>query len=460
MGGARQATSTAQPEQSNFVPWSRFVGANKDVSERNAAQLQAGAQGEINHANAARDAATSSFNKTVESNYTPVNTGPKASANASAKKATAWGNIGPSQGAPGQVPQQGMAVGAGFGGLTDAARDNGPQGAPDLEQHLGEQAWGKLLGDTAKAQQDATALGSESGVEAMLQKQGAAPNSAFDAALVSGAGGKGFQETAKSAEPLGNQLAGAAKDSQTTWGKLLGDVDKARFDKTATDEANTFNSNRAQEMYDREHQPTDPAAEAAAKAAEAPTPKKATNWDQIDDVLYPDGQWRDMDRVMGEIHRAGMTMSGADWAMWAAGEGGADIPLASELYVLAVMPEVKGLNAEQVWTKAKIKMAYTQSMYEYGEEAALEFLSAMMNSPDMINAYMGMKNPGFMASQMRAWLESAGWQKQRGTGQAQADSFWGKGAKSDNVHSKKAPSGPVSTATTDSAGGVKIPSFK
>jgi hypothetical protein len=97
----------------------------------------------------------------------------------------------------------------------------------DLEAQLGKEGWEKLLADTMKAGETANALGSESGVEALLDKQG--PATAFDAALISGSGGQQFRDLSEQygGGQLLKELAGANRDAQGNWQRLMGDVDAA-----------------------------------------------------------------------------------------------------------------------------------------------------------------------------------------------------------------------------------------
>lgn len=242
-GGARQAAPSKQQE-SNFVPWGRFVSANSQIANRSADKLRQGAQGQVDSANSQRDAASKGFNDKLQTNYTQWRAPSNTAASAGTRAAPAPGlSLGAGFGAPQQKPKdavQNATLSSAFGGVTDAARDKGPQGSPDLHTAVGEEAWSKLSGAADKAQADATALGSESGVQAALQREGT-PASALGAALVNQAGADGFRQTAKDAADLSGKLTAADKTAQSSWGTLLGDVDTARFDKKATDEANAFN---------------------------------------------------------------------------------------------------------------------------------------------------------------------------------------------------------------------------
>jgi hypothetical protein len=139
----------------------------------------------------------------------------------------------PTAGVPGVLEQYGRSQALAPGAANKAA--NGPK---DLEQSLGEAKWNSLLGETTKAQQEANALGSESGVQGLLQQGQSSPeqNTAFDAALINGQGGPQFRDLAQ--KYGGNQLeqgvVNADQKAQDAWKQLQGDVDaRAAWDASA-----------------------------------------------------------------------------------------------------------------------------------------------------------------------------------------------------------------------------------
>jgi hypothetical protein len=153
--------------------------------------------------------------------------------NAAAAGPTMAAKTAPTAGVPGVLEQYGRSQALAPGAANKAA--NGPK---DLEQSLGEAKWNSLLGETTKAQQEANALGSESGVQGLLQQGQSSPeqNTAFDAALINGQGGPQFRDLAQ--KYGGNQLeqgvVNADQKAQDAWKQLQGDVDaRAAWDASA-----------------------------------------------------------------------------------------------------------------------------------------------------------------------------------------------------------------------------------
>lgn len=309
--GAPRATPQKEAE---FVPWSRFVSANEEVSKREAGELQSQVQGSVNAANKGRQDAQAAHTAAVGSNYVqPQKAGPTVfgkvqgdtSSFGQAPMAGAGGfaqqraqTQAAAQAAPQTLPQATSAKGKAAAqntadrqaptlvgsdpndamrGAVDPNRINTDlstgkpvssagdiAGAKDLEGQIGADAWSKLVGDTTKASEEAAALGSTSGVQALLGKQGNA--TAFDAALVGGAGSKGFQDLSKrwGGEGLSDALTGANKSAQGDWTRLMGDIDAAAGarDKeigAATDEMNRLNDANAP-IVDQQGRDADAAA--------------------------------------------------------------------------------------------------------------------------------------------------------------------------------------------------------
>jgi hypothetical protein len=115
--------------------------------------------------------------------------------------------------------------------ISDEAVRSGAKGPKDLESSMMPEAWSSLVSGSVGAEQAANALKTPGGVEALLQKQASAPtNSAFDAALIGGAGQKSFNDTANTyggGKTIG-QLGSAEQASQDAWAKLTGDVKKGQ----------------------------------------------------------------------------------------------------------------------------------------------------------------------------------------------------------------------------------------
>jgi hypothetical protein len=332
-GQGPQQAPTQKQQSDGYVPWSSFVSANQDVSQREAGRLQGEVQGDVTKAQSDLSGAQSTFNQGVDSNYnqpaqkqTASPAGPKGAQKQQAPpsteqnqpqagSATGWdafsgstpsaptmragaaaaapsnpspggtsrasgvsggmtgaatalsqpaqsrvtsqnpanaviptGTLAPSpapariRGAPvaatttqpgvaglqpaptGAQSQQRQSIqGYGFQALKPGATATGPK---DLESAAGS-GWQGLLGDTLKAQQEANALGSETGVQGILQQQQTSPleNTKLDAALINGQGAPGFEKLAQ--QYGGNQLmqnvANAEQSSQDKWNQLLGD---------------------------------------------------------------------------------------------------------------------------------------------------------------------------------------------------------------------------------------------
>ncbi len=427
-GSSRFVQGTPQQEKA-FTPWSRFVSANEEVSHRSADRLNSRIQGEVAGAKKGQADATDAFGKGIESNYSHWgdSSAPAGGFGEPEKPKEQQGRLGwPEEAEFGFTPQadhsepasQATAAPVGHApvtglvagddekpvfnapdqprtrtGLLGDSIDN-PKGAKDLEAQLGPDGWKKLLGDTRDAMVDSAGLGSETGVQALLQQQGNSPNSAFDAALINGAGNKAFAETAKSGVGLGDNLAANNMGAQQAWQKLMGDVDTAKHDRSATAEADAFNAKQAAEDA------------ANKKAAAAADPVSVMT---IEQILYGGGE-----SFWSELHRAGLEISPADkLVIESADASNTDIPLPTEEFSKNF--DYSGGKVQQSWWPAKFNMAYEACLHEYGPKAMEMFRQALSKNPEMLAAYKGMKNPGYMRHQMRAWLESAD-QHKIGTG--------------------------------------------
>lgn len=275
-GGGAQLKQATPQQQSSFVPWERFVSANKDVASREANSLNSEVGGEVSGVKGQTQDAQTAFNKGIEGQYEHQQPAkPQSGAIAAphpASQASTFGNSA-SQGAFGRFAQQNAApastprgpltrqegpmvpptqlkpdISEQRTGVTANALNNGPQGPKDLEGMLGQDAWGKLLGGAVKGQADAQALGSETGVQGLIQQRAQAPlaqGGAFDAALEYGQGQKAFGQTAKSGADLVGGVAGANEGAQGSWNRLLGDIGEARRQRDATAEADAFNAAQA-----------------------------------------------------------------------------------------------------------------------------------------------------------------------------------------------------------------------
>lgn len=291
-GNATQAQSTPQREAA-FVPWSKFVGANEEVSQREAGKLDSQVRGGIDAANKGREDASSAFGEAVESQYEhggPTQaTGsvraqaPDVAFGSPTSAASAFGTrkaaTAPKPVSTAPISRQQMAM----GGSQTVAEAPRPQvmaparhetrtgltqgavaGPKNLEQMMGADPWAKLMGQTGKAQAESAALGSQTGVQALLQQNGPSPDSAFDAALIGGAGRKQFGETAKAGEGLDDSLTAANTGAQDAWHRLMGDIEGRDRDAKATAEADAFNAQSGKDQQSRD-------ADAAANRKELET---------------------------------------------------------------------------------------------------------------------------------------------------------------------------------------------
>lgn len=266
-GGAAPAQRATPQRESEFVPWSRFVSANKEVSDRTAGKLQSQVRGQVDAAEKARGDAVAAQSRAIDSNYrtaqapqfgrldsgfaAPMQNPNRAfgqTPTTQKPQAAAWGSLmaqapnaaaapmAPTQVMRDRTPPPGRTVDpdklnteVGNGGFKTTPAN--VAGGKDLEAQIGADAWSKLVGDTQKAEQSAAALGSEGGVQALLGP-GA---SKFDAALISGAGGQGFRDTAKQygGNVLDQRLADANQGAMQRWQSLMGDLQKAGMDRDA-----------------------------------------------------------------------------------------------------------------------------------------------------------------------------------------------------------------------------------
>lgn len=305
-GGAPAANDTPSPQREpEFVPWSRFTAANQEVSQREAGKLAGGVQGSVDRATKGRTDASAANEAAVRSNYQQpkaqaapsfgsiaqepagafgpstfdsgvADLAPKAPEAAPAAPAAslAWNNLstqGNAHGVEGLSQADRLYA---FGAVDpDKLNTDVSSGKPvtsganlagsnSLESQLGAPAWSKLIGDAQSAGTQAHELGSEAGVQALLGREG--PATAFDAALVSGSGGKEFQDLSKKygGGQLKKELVGANQEAQDRWSKLRGDVD-------ATGKNRDAEIQRSNDEMKRINAVNDEAAAAAQRTAEA-----------------------------------------------------------------------------------------------------------------------------------------------------------------------------------------------
>lgn len=286
-GGPHQATSSNQSDDS-FVNWDKYVAANQDVSKGIANNLQNQVTNDVKTAQGDLSSAEKTDQAGIDANYSqpppvPTTTSPKTRTTQSSSEFTpqepSYGGFNPPP-APTNKPKPGQSS-QGWSQFTGAAAapdntskiappdvlpahgfnwndnpgiftvnkqapvpqygkyigvGNAPTGAKDLQAAVGDDAWNKLLGDTARANGEASVLGNEAGVQALLQSnQGTpetGPQSTFDAALVNGQGSGGFRSIANQfgGDALPNAIIQGDQNAQNLWTKLLGDSYQAPVD--------------------------------------------------------------------------------------------------------------------------------------------------------------------------------------------------------------------------------------
>lgn len=242
------------------------------------------------------------------------------------------------------------------------------------------------LGKYRKASDQIASYNQDEGLDLMKQ---ADPNATiWDAALMNQAGGRDAFDTLEQA--FGGYDREYAKQ-----------VGKDRDARTA--ELNALNRKLGGAMNDAKR-----GAELAKANPQTPqtgAAKSNVPTKSLRDMLYAGG-----DSFWSDMHQAGLTMSPADWAsIWAAAETGNDLPMPTEEF--AGNFDLTGGAIKRTWPQAKLQMAWGVLTKEFSPEATAALLAAMEQNPDMMNAYLAMKNPGFMLRSMRQWLASAGYTK-------------------------------------------------
>lgn len=298
LGSGAPGQSGGEPSKQiepEFVPWERFVSANADVSKREAGKLAGGVEAQAKGVQSELGAAGQKHEQAIGANYaTPQKRAAPSfgSLQSGVEQPAAFGNgaaasrafgatqpVAPPPSAKAQKASQQAAdraapvdmgerpiAGRGVvdsNKLTTDVSSGAPvttgaglAGSKDLESQFNaakKGGWDDFLGRALKANEAANNLGTESGVEALLQKQGASPNSAFDAALIGGAGGERFSDLAKQygGGVLGKDIEAASKEARSQWDALMGDVDSASAARDAEIQGATDEMNRIAEQQQR-----------------------------------------------------------------------------------------------------------------------------------------------------------------------------------------------------------------
>lgn len=279
---AQDPNAPSKQREPAFVPWSRFVNANQEVSQREAGKLATnvenqakGVQSEIDKAGQqqATDIASNYAAQPAESRWGSLMREPQAMAAGAGREPSTFATDRAQQQQQALQPQtqsiaQPQSQYAGTKAVSVSKPAYAPRvvdpnklqtdvssGAPktaaaglaggksleDQVNKAGAGSWDALLGRADSAQQAADSLGSESGVGALLkQNYGGQSGSAFDSALVGGAGGKQFEQVQKQygGNALDNSLAKGSEAARSRWGQLTGDVNAASSARDA--EINAF----------------------------------------------------------------------------------------------------------------------------------------------------------------------------------------------------------------------------
>lgn len=270
-GGAGFTPRNVAPSKQNqpqYVGWARMTGANSEVSGREAGKLQGQVDTSVNKAKGELGAANDAWGKAYDSNYYEPNPEARASLDKPKGQTTSFGSAGfnptvdvnspnphPAGGVAGAKPPR---PGGGVAGakeeyaaptpnadkitgwskmLTPEAAADGAKlpgaasaDAKDLEGYVGGPGWSSMTGDLMRAGSQAGALGSEGGVKALLGQNTGQLITGEDAALIGGAGGKGFQDSASNfgQGQLLKQQQDSLQSSQDAWSKLTGQVSQAQ----------------------------------------------------------------------------------------------------------------------------------------------------------------------------------------------------------------------------------------
>ncbi len=226
---------TSSPGFGQTSGWEAMTGQTQTAGQRKGAKQQ----GQGSNA-AGNPMAGQSTTATVQAPAAPQSSQSWGDANAAAM-GTGWTPAAPTAPPPGT-----KTFGAGTGGvgavanaqigkkvdpqLTANALANGPQGPKDLQDMMGASGWGALTGQLQSAQEAQQQLGTQTGVQALLQQNQQGPVTGTDAALISGQGGNRFQTMANGVQgnPLTNGLTNSLQSSQDKWSQLSGQISAAQ----------------------------------------------------------------------------------------------------------------------------------------------------------------------------------------------------------------------------------------
>lgn len=379
--GAPLAGGNSGPTATGHVNFDQVYNANAGVAGREAGKLQtsAGAKGQA--AQSGLTGAQKGFSQAVR---TGTVQGPTDQQKTWAQYGLTTGaQVAPASPGPGQsvyTPPPSDADAEGSVRAGAASKYSGPNALSAMEQYS------KLAQDTAAAQDEATALASgNEGLQAEGMNQ-------TDAALLGAAGRSGFEQLGRRYGGLKDQLDAANKAS-------IGEADRSRAQSDAA-------IAQYKALIDQADARKAGAGGAPGSPTDTPTASgNPTGYGSYDDFMNNPG-WSE------SLHEGGMALSPADWATRGLGELGYTGQNASELFGKTV---AGGAAPQDDWAKANVHTAMQQVMHEYGQEAAKYLFEHM--TQEQWDSYLAGGNAGNVARMMRAWLESAGYQKtqQHGT---------------------------------------------
>jgi hypothetical protein len=357
-----QAAQTA----SGFINFDQLYGANSGVAKRESDKRANDAMASAKKAQQELAALQAQYTKQVNSGTLQ---GPS-------EADQGWAQYGdgvqeaPIRPAPGQEILQ--PSNSDIAGEINAGA-NGGYGGPSALSAL--DAYGQLTQDTTAAQQGIGALQSNEGLQGLGLNQ-------TDAALLGGAGRSQFAK-------LGDKYGGLQKDLDAANASSIGQADDARSKSDAARDA-------YRGLLDQRSQ-TDNASQTGNDTAQPNDPATMS----IDDLLAAGGE-----SAWSDLHQLGLSLSPADQAdIELADATNTDMPLATEAFSSATGGAIAGASGiENSWGPARVRMAYDKVTHEFDSDAMSAFRKALQSDQSLLHKYLAMKNPGYMAHQMRQWL--------------------------------------------------------
>lgn len=344
-----------------------------------------------------------------------------------------------------------------------SARDKNPQAGSPLMQDLKAQvdAGSPQMSDAQKAQlsgdQKANDMlagwGQDSGLDVLQQSNPEA--SQYDADLMASAGGRtaqanmsktyGDQATAHKKAIVDdlNQRNDAYKNAQSKYSNIM----------------DGFAQNAAGTQADQGGQGPDQGAPDYTQG------DPADDHALMNDILFGGQGMGGEGNGFSNMHAVGMTLNPADWATIGLGEAGTDVAPTSEDFGNAEGGGQTGI--QNTWPQGKFIMAFNELVNRgVSSQARHAFLNFLKANPDSKAEYLSMKNPGYMARNMRQWMTS--WDQANGisdnTSQVKSTDDPGAGGNEgyqDDEHpgrQQAAKDGWLTEWDTQARNGVKYPS--